>query len=957
MLAIVSAWIELGIPRSFAEKLVELGLEKPTVVQREAIPRVLSSRVDALICAPTGTGKTEAALIPAILLYALRGKPISILYVTPLRALNRDIEHRVSRLAQAFSLSVAVWHGDTPSTARRRIVENPPSILITTPESLQVILVNQGMRKHLRNCACVIIDEAHEVSESERGLELIIGLNRLDVLARRHARRIALTAPYGNLEVLAKYLFHPHKYEIIDVGTAKRYEVLVDTLSPSDSVKSFLDALYALPKLIALLKENVSRGSQVLVFVNTRIAAEELGYALSRYLENVGVHHGSLSKEIRESVESKLKKGELSVAIATSSLELGIDIGGVDVVIQVMSPRQVSRLVQRVGRAGHREEATSRGVVLAPPMLLEILEAAVIARRAVSGELDVNPLHTNALDVVLHQVIGMAMEWGRIPLEAAFKILKASYPFSDLSQSDLEAVIDLAKSIGFATIDGNTIKATKKGEIYYRTTTTIVDTSKYKVKDVVTMKSVATLDEEFVVTCDPSDVLILGGKLWAIDSIDEESKTVFVRPVHRMEEAKLPRWVGENIPVSKEVAQEVCTLLEELCSCNSEECVDRVLSKYSLSEDARKTILSSLRSACRIRVSPNYLVIEVSTSRTLPYIIAYSCLGTRGSEALAILLAALINRVLGLSSTHRAHQIGTLLLLPRPLTRSEITKLVNALLNIEMHEAKELVEEFVESTPLYAWYLLKVARKMGLITKDIPIREAKRVIEGLGNVNVVKREALRELLVEKLDLKALEEFLNRIREARRVRIYVTDKPSNLAREIISLSPASIEPAPPITKQALTSVVLSKLSNRVVKLLCLSCLYSWTMNLGLYVNTNAALDELKNKKVSCPSCGSLAITLIDDEDELHQLRGVVKKLRIHGASKLNEDERKLLDRARKTAELIMNYGVAALLVLQGIGIGPATAKSILAKARDLDELVSLVLERKSQFLRTRRFWRS
>ncbi len=949
-------WIELGVPKDLAEKLVALGLRRPTKTQAEAIPKLLSTNVDALICAPTGTGKTEAALIPALIKHFRKEKPISILYITPLRALNRDAKERIERVSRAIGSSVEVWHGDTPSSIRKRISENPPSILITTPESLQVVLVNQRVRPLLRNCRCVIIDEAHEIAESERGAELVIGLNRLDVLAKRHVRRIALMAPMGNLDAVANYIFYPHKYMVVDVRYSKIYDIHVDSVLQNAQLRSFLDALYSIPKLIELLKKAISNGVQTLIFVNTRIAAEELGLLLSKHLGNLGVHHGSLSKEVRELVEKKFKMRELKVVVATSSLELGIDVGGVDLVVQVMSPRQVSRLIQRVGRAGHKEEAISKGVVLAPPMLLEVLESAVIAKRAECGQLEAPTFHINPLDVVMHQLIGIALEWGQVRLSHIHKILSASTPFKSLELSKLIEVAELAKEIGFVTIDGEYIAPTKKGELYYKTTTMIVDTRKYRVKDVVGMRNVATLDEEFVVTCNIGDLIILGGKLWRIVDINEESREVLVTPTTVVEEGKPPKWVGENIPVPEEVALEVCRVIEKLCSCNDDACLDTTLSDFKLSDDARKLIKELINDACLLGISTDSLAMEVSIQRSFPYVMLYSCIGSKGSEALAILLLALLDRLFGLKGSYRAHQVGTLVILPRSLTKIEVKELINALLSLKEDEVKELVKSYASSTPIFDWYLLKVAKKMGIISHEVSLREAKRVIEGLKKIQIVKEEALRELITEKIDLEALIRFLNRLKTSRRARVYLVERPTHIAKEIISLSPARIEPTPPVSKSALLSVVLSRLTNRVVKLLCLSCLYTWSINLKLE-SDSLSLEELKNKRIPCPMCGSLIVTTVDDDEELRSIKSVVKRLRRGVNAKLSDDELKLLEKARRIANLLMDYGLAALIALQGVGIGPENAKRILSRASTLEELVSMIIEREATYLRTKRFWHS
>ena len=948
-------WKSLGIEEGFARKLIDLGLRRPTITQFIAIPRILKTDRDLLLAAPTGTGKTEAVLIP-LLQRCVGAKPIAILYVTPLRALNRDICSRIGRLASVLGFSVDLWHGDTPSSRRRRISSDPPHILVTTPESLQVVLVNRELRKHLRNCLFVVIDEAQELYTSERGLELVVALNRLDLLANRHIIRVAISAPIGDPRDIASFFFYPRNYEIVDVRRAKEYDIIVDTTSPKKPVSSFIDALYAVPKLVEIIN-GYSHG-QILVFVNTRVAAEELGYLLRKFFDNVGVHHGSLSREVRESVELSLKRGDLKIAIATSSLELGIDIGGVDLVIQVMSPRQVARLIQRVGRAGHREGLVSRGIVLTPPMILELLEAGVIARRTANYEFENLPTYRSSIDVALHQLIGLALEWKKVKPEHVYKVLVNTLPFSSLSESDVRKLIQLAQSLRFiqVTEDGY-ISATKRGELYYRTTTMIVDTAKFRVRDVAMMKTVATLDEEFVVTCREGDVIVLGGKLWRISSIDESSREVLVEPVTRTETARLPKWVGENIPVSIDVAEEVCRTIERLCSCSDESHIDAILENIRLGEDAKELVKEALKELCRVHIGIESIAVEVSTSKTFPYLAIYSCLGTKGSETLALLLSALIERIFGYRTSYKPHQICTLIALPRPLDKHEIKKLFNELKRLDVEKAIDIVKNFVTSTPLFDWFVVKVAKKMGLIAHTTSLGEAKRALPGLREIELVREEALRELSVEKLDFEALRRFLERLKNrSTKVRVYVVDEPSKLVKEIASMTPISPN-VPPIPRTSLTQIVLKKLAN-VVRLHCLSCGYQWITNLRLTLEKlsgNLTLDSLRAQEVKCPKCQSKAITYVRDDDEAKRLRHVLRKLEAHGFAGLSESDSHLLDRHRKIASLIMDYGVLALLLLQATGIGPESAKRILAKASNLEELVDLVIRYQRNYLLTRRFW--
>ncbi|MDP2717114.1 MAG: DEAD/DEAH box helicase, partial [Candidatus Micrarchaeota archaeon] len=377
-----------------------------TEVQQKAFPEIASGK-SVLLMAPTGFGKTEAALLPILSkLVAEKGDGVQCLYITPLRALNRDMLLRMQFFCKMLGLSLGVRHGDTSAYERVKQKERPPNVLITTPESLGALLV-AGMRDSLTNVRFVVVDEVHELAYSKRGLQLTASLCRLGLLSKFQV--VGLSATVASPPDVAAFL--GKGVGVIDCSHLRQLDLSVVTPKTGPAIAGIRPETAA---RVHALVELVNRHQKTLVFVNTRFLAEALGALLGPVLgERFAVHHSSLSREARLETEEAFKKGELSALVCTSSLELGMDIGAVDLVVQVGSPRQVARLVQRVGRSGHKHHLTPKGVVVAQDALDEV-EAEVLVALAHKGRLESHALRFLPLDVLAHQLCGLVMEYGRI---------------------------------------------------------------------------------------------------------------------------------------------------------------------------------------------------------------------------------------------------------------------------------------------------------------------------------------------------------------------------------------------------------------------------------------------------------------------------------------------------------------------------------------------------------------
>ncbi len=428
--------------------LAELGFSEPTLPQTLAFPPVLEGK-NVLLIAPTGTGKTEAVLLPVFSRLVEQKnqeqKGIQVIYITPLRALNRDMFKRLTFWSEQLDITVEVRHGDTEMKIRRKQALKPPQMLVTTPETLQAILPGSQMRRHLSNVQCVIIDEVHDLAESKRGAQLAIALERVLEVTGKEFQRIGLSATVGNPEEVARFIAGTNReISIVQAVLAKNYRYKVEYLTPTEKDYELAAKLETSPEASARIRrliELIDSHKSTLVFVNSRTIAELLGHRFDQLNRtDIAVHHGSLSREERVITEDAFKAGTLKAIICTSTLELGIDIGNVDLVIQYMSPRQVSSLIQRVGRSGHSLERLSEGVIItAYPD--DTLESMAAVENANQNRLEPVLLHKNALDVLAHQIAGILMDKETISQTELLKIVNRAYPYSTLTAEKLQEVV------------------------------------------------------------------------------------------------------------------------------------------------------------------------------------------------------------------------------------------------------------------------------------------------------------------------------------------------------------------------------------------------------------------------------------------------------------------------------------------------------------------------------------
>src|SRR5437773_427650 len=572
--------------------LVAAGISRLNSMQILAIDEIRKG-TNVLIVAPTGSGKTEAALLPILaLLGEEKSLGIQALYVTPLRALNRDMIGRIQSLVAHTKLIAAVRHGDTSQAERRKQAAVPPNLLITTPETLQAILPGKIMQRHLKAVRYVIIDEVHQFAHDRRGIQLTIGLQRLRRIAEHDFQRIGLSATIGHPEEIASVFGGDKPLTVLHSDLEKLYEYRLEWPRPIDKDFETARDLYITPEAAAGLSaidDSLDESRSILVFVNARPLAELLGSRLSMVRHDVAVHHGSLPREERERVEAGFKGGEIKGLVSTSTLELGIDIGTVDRVVQYNSPRQVTSLIQRVGRSGHTLDRTSKGLVLAVSSddAIESLAAVQAAQ-----EKDLEPLHIHrlALDVLAHQIVGCALDRGGTALlSEVISTIRMADPYRELEDVPAERVAEFLAHLGNIRQEGDKIRVTPKGRRYYfENLSTIRDERRYPVLDLTSQRQVGILGEEFMMIKAREGLhFIVRGRPWKIEKIGKDGM-VYVTPVSDPN-AMIPGWDGEMLPVPFGLAQRVGRIRKEIDARLDRESVAKTVEHFEKAWPINKT--------------------------------------------------------------------------------------------------------------------------------------------------------------------------------------------------------------------------------------------------------------------------------------------------------------------------------------------------------------------------------
>ncbi len=1021
--------------------LVKSRFSEPTEIQRQVIPHVLAGR-NLLVISETGSGKTESVLLPIFDLWlrermraeaaadaahvagrdqtATAGrpgngtpafarnalKPISMLYLTPLKSLNRDLLGRVEWWAEKLGFEVAVRHGDTSQYERTTQAANPADLLISTPETLQSVLVGKVMRTHLANVRWVVVDEVHELVDSKRGVQLTVGLERLKELIKAaggaEPQIIGLSATVGSPALVAEWLRGSSAtVTVVNASSAKRIAVHVSSPEPTAKDRELAKELVMGPETTARLRmiaEHIRSREAVLVFTNTRESAEALSSRL-RVLDRtlpIETHHSSLAKDVRISAEQRFKSSELKALLCTSSLELGIDIGAVDFMVQYMSPRQVLKLLQRLGRAGHSLKKVSEGTIIASD-IDDCFESAVIGRLALRKWVEETHCYEQALDVLGQQIIGIALEEYKVPLEKAYGIVKRAYPYRNLSKEQFVSVVRLLEKLrllwvnqpgaGFEIVGGGeeeaplfaddgdvTLKRSKRAwEYYYGNLSTIPDSKTYQIFDTFAQKPVGSLDAEFVAMHgSQGTAFIVKGMPWRILEVTQDR--VLVEPMSGLE-AAIPAWEGELIPVSQEVAQgvgrlrrEVATVLEkgergaaELAKEGShwkalegkakkdELAAAFVQQNYPVEKRVAEKIVKKVAEQAEWGFVPteHELLLEHEGN----VVVIHSCLGSLANDTLGRVLAAKLSGSLG-SVGLQTDPYRIILTLPVARWGDVAT----TLRELDQRTLESVLEVILPSTELFRWRFLHCAQRLGILSKDADFSQAyiKKIIEVYANTPA-HAEALNEVLQDKLDIAATGAALERLQQGE-LRLLERPGMSPIAR--LGLTKKYELVAPPKPEKEVFAAFTERLLDTKRVLVCTQCAKS---------AAPAEVRELK-EQLSCKWCGSKLLAPVPQRwvPEAERLLKAAQAARDssflgaaslgHIARKEGAEEQKWVNWMMDSGSLVAGRGKDAVIALCGRGVGPRTAGRILAKNTAGDDLLRAILEAERKYTQTKKFWK-
>jgi ATP-dependent Lhr-like helicase len=755
----------------------------PTPAQEQGWPAIASER-HVLIQAPTGSGKTLAAFLWA-LDRARPGQGTQVLYVSPLKALNYDVERNLrGPLAGIGSeLSVAVRTGDTPPKERAAMLKSPPDILITTPESLFLLLTSRA-RETLRRVTVVIVDEVHAVAGSKRGAHLALSLERLERLVGEPVQRIGLSATQRPLEEIGRFVSGGRPIELVDAGTRKELDLRV--VVPLEDMREPGEGGSIWPSIYPALLELVQEHRSTIVFVNNRRLAERLALRLNELAEKeiARAHHGSLAREQRIEVEELLKKGEIPCLVATSSLELGIDMGAVDLVVQVESPKSVARGLQRVGRAGHRLDEASKGRIF-PKFRADLLESAVVVRRMKEGLIEETRLPRNPLDVLAQQIVAVCAQ-EEISVDELDDLVRGAWSFRDLSRQQLENVLDMLAgrypSEEFAElrprITWDRVAGLLRGRegarrLAVTNAGTIPDRGLFGVHLVDGGSRVGELDEEMVYEARAGQTFLLGASTWRIEEITRDR--VLVSPAPGTP-GLVPFWKGEGVGRPYELGEAIGRTGRELVGLDDERARERLVSEHELDGRAAENLLTFLREqeqATGVLPSDRAVVVERFRDEIGDWrLCILTPFGGRVHAPWALALAARIRESLGLEVNFIWSDDGVALHFPDSESLPRLDELLAG-----PDELEDLVVDELGGTALFGARFRENAARALLIPRRRPGQRTplwQQRLKAQGLLQVARRypdfpvvlETYREVLQDVFDLPALRGLLAALRQRR-----------------------------------------------------------------------------------------------------------------------------------------------------------------------------------------------
>jgi ATP-dependent Lhr-like helicase len=936
------------------------GFAKPTEPQEKAIPKVVDGE-NVLLISPTASGKTEAAFLPVLsmMLQTPERRPgIKVLYVTPLRALNRDLLERLEWWCNNLDIKLAVRHGDTETKERTRQARSPPDILITTPETLQAILPGWLMRQHLRHVRWVIIDEVHEMADSKRGSQLSLALERLRWVVGKDFQMIGLSATIGSPEKVAQFLVGNSKsVEIVRVPVARMMRLKIIFPKPETEDLELSSRLYTHPEVAArlrIIRKYMSKRKSVLLFTNTRSISEVLASRFKVWDIDfpVSIHHGSLAKPSRIAAERGLKNGELKGLVCTSSLELGIDVGRIDLVIQYMSPRQVTRLIQRVGRSGHRIGRIAEGIIITMDSD-DTLEALAIAKKALKEDLEPVEIPHKPYDALNHQIAGLLLRRRRWQFDEILEVFKNAYPYMDLTIEDVEKIIRYMHSrfprLAWASLEDKVVLKPRRTkalyEYYFGNLSMIPSEKRYLVVDESSDSAIGVLDEAFMAEYGkPGSKFVIRGSPWLILHVSAEK--VHVKPVNDPTGA-IPSWIGEQIPVPFEVAQEVGTMrgfVEE--QMNNETSPDEIANKLSEQYPSdEQTILRALAETIE-HVNAGF---PVPTDKRIiiedweDFAIVHANFGSLTNRALAQLIGQLLSEKIGYTIVVQHDPYRIFVQTMNAVNPEQMVTLFDEMKAMSDQAIKDCLTKATVKTGLFKRRMIHVARRFGALKKwvDFGSVSLQKLIKSFEGTPIYE-EALKEVFTKDLNLERMIYVLSKIHDGEiEIRMVETDGvPTPVARVGIERASMKTDLIPPKRMRAvLVESARARLLSETRTFICTNC---WD-----YLEM-ICVKDLPDKP-ECPKCGSKALGLLRSEEE-KAVPLVEKK-----GERLTKNETRMQERALQTAQLIAKYGKPAAVASCARRLRSSDVNKILEKEHGLtDSFYELVLEAERKAM-SRRFW--
>jgi len=868
-------------------------------------------------------------------------------YITPMRALNRDMLKRLQVWCAKLGLKVDIRHGDTPQAQRTKQSAYPPDVLVTTPETLQAILPGRRMRDNLSHLKAVVVDELHNLVESKRGVQLCVGLERLRKVAPDF-QLVALSATVGSPEVAAGFLFGDRPRTVVRVNAPKEFAYAIEYPVPDPSSTSAAKETYSAPDLAARLSRInslIESHTSTLIFVNSRTVAEMLGEKLARLRKDVGVHHGSLPREERERVEHAFKTGALKALVCTSTLELGIDVGSVDLVVQYMSPRQVTSLVQRVGRSGHSLGKVSKGV-LVTVSADDILESSASVGSAAKGKIEPTRPFANSLDVLAHQMAGYLMDFETIDADRLFVEVRKAAPYRELSQEAFMRTVRYMAELRKVRFDGKTLSRTRlTREYYYENLSMIPDETRYLVVDVSTNQTVGILGEEFVLLSIKVGVhFVCKGKVWQVEQVAEDRK-IYVTPVEDPL-AAVPGWDGEMLPIPYELAVETGRLRREISDAidKGEEAVAEVSRRIPGDRAARALVLDEISEHKKMGapVPSDRLVLFEGFGK---YLIIHLCFGESVNRTFAYTFEEILSRR-GLVRVFWLDGYRILVELTADTEDLDLEAMAKELMGLTPEELERTYAVAAQRNFPFPARVKHVAERFGALKRgkliahpnlcSLPTRFEKTPIF---------EEALQETGRDLIDMERSKQVLLAVASGKvSVETFLAgDKPTPIAYGLLYRYlevPEAV--APDSLGRSSYQRMKASIFGTDVSLLCVKC----GTDQG-----ETTVGEL-TEEPRCVRCGSgLLVPCYWGTAKLSEL--ILKK---EARSLLNEDERAELSRARRGADLVLSYGKKAVVAQTVYGIGPQTASRILAEMHDDEEAFYRdLLEAKIRFVTTRQYW--